>query len=52
LIERFYLKNSLETSNAYYLVGVYYYEQNVANKAAACFQKCLAIRKARLGDSH
>jgi hypothetical protein len=26
LVEKFFLKDSLETSNAYYLIGVYYHE--------------------------
>lgn len=45
LIEKYFNSDSLETSNAYYLVGVYYYEQEVAHKAVACFSKALAIRQ-------
>lgn len=52
LIERFYLKDSVETSNAYFLIGVYYFEQKLLHKAAACFQKCLAIRQLKLGRVH
>lgn len=52
LIEKFYLKDSVETSNAYFLVGVYYFEVCAYNKAAACFQKSHAIRKITLGESH
>jgi tetratricopeptide (TPR) repeat protein len=52
LIERFYLRDSVETSNAYFLVGVYYFEQKLLHKAAASFQKCLAIRELRLGKTH
>jgi TolA-binding protein len=52
LIEKFYLKDSVETSNAYFLVGVYYFEVGSYNKAAACFQKSHAIRKITLGESH
>ena len=44
LIEKFYLKESLETSNAYFMVGVYYFEQKLSQKAVACFIKTLAIR--------
>jgi hypothetical protein len=47
LIEQFYLPLSLETSNAYFLVGLYYHELGVEynHKAIACFSKSLAIRK-------
>ena len=45
LIEKYFNSDSLETSNAYYLVGVYYYEQQLSHKAVACFSKALAIRQ-------
>jgi hypothetical protein len=44
LIEKFFGSESLETSNAYYLVGVYYYEKEISHKSVACFAKALAIR--------
>jgi tetratricopeptide (TPR) repeat protein len=47
LIEEFYDKQSLESSNAYYLMGIYYYEQgsSLAHKAIACFGRSLYIRE-------
>ena len=30
LIEKFYYQDSLEASNAYFMVGVYYFEENIA----------------------
>ena len=44
LIEKFYLQDSLEASNAYFLVGVYYFEESMTHKSIACFRKALAIR--------
>ena len=43
-IEEFYRPNSIETGNAYFNVGVYYFEQEQLQKALACFLKCLYIR--------
>jgi hypothetical protein len=37
LVEQYYEADSIEASNAYYLVGVYYFEQSLINKAFACF---------------
>lgn len=45
LIEKYFNSDSLETSNAYFLVGVYYYEKEISHKAVACFAKALAIRQ-------
>ena len=47
LIEEFYSKDSLEASNAYYLMGIYYHEQgpSLTHKAIACFGKSLHIRE-------
>ena len=44
LIERFYHQDSLEASNAYFLVGVYYFEESMTHKSIACFRKALALR--------
>lgn len=52
LIEKFYFKDSLETSNAYFLVGCYYFERGTLNKSAACFMKSLAVRQYKLGETH
>jgi len=43
---------SLEASNAYFLVGVYYWEQELDNKSLACFLKALALREYNLGLEH
>ena len=51
-VEKFYNKDSLETSNAYFLVGLYYFEREALNKAAACFMRSHAIRKVKLGPTH
>ena len=42
-IENYYGRESLEVANAYYLVGVFYFEQKLLNKAAACFTKSLNV---------
>ena len=52
LIEKFSSKDSVEASNAYFLVGVYYFEQQLLHKAVACFQKSLQIRQKKLGSGH
>ena len=52
LVERFFLKDSLETSNAYFLVGIYYFEKKLSHKAIACFKKTLAIREKKFGLEH
>ena len=52
LVEEFYGKGSLETSTAYFLIGVYYHEQNINHKAIACFRKSLAIRETKFGPLH
>ena len=57
LIEQFYSKESLEASNGYYLMGVYYSEQGVSSchKAIACFGKAMKIRQKKhnkRSDSH
>ena len=48
-IEDFYQKDSLESGNAYFMMGVYYLEQNQHQKSLACFLKALYIRKKDLG---
>ena len=52
LVEQFFSNDSLETSNAYFLVGLYYFEQNLSHKSIACFRKALAIREAKFKPMH
>ena len=52
LIEQFFHGDSLETSNAYFLVGIYYFEQNMTHKSIACFRKALAIREKKFSPMH
>jgi|688.fasta_scaffold322127_2 tetratricopeptide (TPR) repeat protein len=52
LVEKFYLLESLETSSAYFMVGVYYFQIKQNGKALACFMKSLAIRQKKLSRSH
>ena len=52
LIERFYHQDSLEASNAYFLVGIYYFEEQMTHKSVACFRKALAIRQSKFGPLH
>lgn len=51
-IENYYGRESLEVANAYYLVGVFYFEQKLLNKAAACFTKSLNVVQKKLGKDH
>ena len=50
LIEDFYDKDSMEAGNAYFMVGVYYFEQEQFQKSLACFIKALFIRRNTLGE--
>lgn len=49
LVEDFYERESVEAGNAYFMIGVYYFEQNRYQKSLACFIKALYIRKKELG---
>ena len=53
MIEKFYSPTSLEVSNAFFLMGVYYSEKgpNFIHKSIACFGKSLAIREKKFGNS-
>lgn len=51
MVEQFFHSDSLETSNAYFLVGIYYFEKSQTHKAVACFRKALAIRELKLSPS-
>lgn len=41
----YYGVNSPETSNCYYMLGIYYVENMFLEKALLCYQKCIWIRK-------
>lgn len=52
IIEQNYGLTSLETSNCYYLVGLFYLENNYLKKAMACMKKALEIRIGQVGANH
>ena len=52
MIELNYGLVSLETSNCYYLVGIFYLENSYLKKAMACMKKTLDIRMKSLGQNH
>jgi tetratricopeptide (TPR) repeat protein len=51
IVEELYEPNSVEASNAYFMVGVYYFETEQLQKSLACFLKALYIRKTDHGDA-
>lgn len=52
-IEQFYGAQSIEASNCYFLVGLYYFEEQQFHKSLACFIKSLYIRSKEFGsESH
>jgi hypothetical protein len=52
MIEQNYGLMSLETSNCYYLVGIFYLENAYLKKAMACMKKALEIRVSHVGQEH
>lgn len=48
-VEDFYERNSAEVSNAYFMVGIYYFERDLLQKALACLLKALFIRRKEHG---
>ena len=52
IIEQNYGLLSLEASNCYYLVGIFYLENAYLKKAMACMKKALEIRLSQVGSSH
>lgn len=52
MVEQNYGLQSLETSNCYYLVGVFYLENSYLKKAMACLKRALDIRIQHLGPKH
>ena len=43
---------ALETSNCYYLIGVYYLQHRYYVKALACFKRSMSIRTQKLTEKH
>jgi hypothetical protein len=43
-VEKIYGHESLEASNCYFLVGLFYFEVEMLQKSLACFTKALYIR--------
>ena len=52
LIENNFGSNTLEISNCYFLIGVFYLQHKYHSKALACFKKSLEIRLGKLGEKH
>jgi tetratricopeptide (TPR) repeat protein len=52
VIEMQFGLNSLETSNAYFLIGLFYQEQVYPARAIACFRRAMEIRIEGLGSEH
>ena len=44
------MKDSPESGNAYFQIGIYYFEHKAFTKSLVCFTKCLFMRKKDLGD--
>lgn len=49
-VEMYYGVNSAETSNCYFMLGIYYFENLFLDKALLCYQKCIWIRKSLNAD--
>lgn len=52
MIEQNYGVLSLEASNCYYLVGIFYLENSYLKKAMACMKRALEIRTSQVGQNH
>lgn len=52
LVENNFGSNTLEISNCYFLIGVFYLQHKSHLKALACFKKALEIRLGKLGERH
>ena len=52
LIEANYGLNSMEVANCYYMVGLFYLENNYLKKAMSCLNRCLTLRTRELGAFH
>lgn len=52
LIEANYGIDSMEVSNCYFMLSIFYIENNYLRKAMACISKCLKLRTNELGYDH
>ena len=52
LIEANYGLNSMEVANCYYMLALFYLENNYLKKAMSCLNRCLQLRIREFGDSH
>lgn len=52
LSEQFFGLSSLETSDCYYMVGIFYLENLYLKKSMACFRRSAKIRREILGNDH
>lgn len=52
LIEKNFGEKSAETSNCYFLIGVFYMQHKLHKKAMACFRTALEIRESKFGKFH
>eukprot|EP01022_Parablepharisma_sp_SALTPOND_P024297 TRINITY_DN534_c0_g1_i1.p1 TRINITY_DN534_c0_g1~~TRINITY_DN534_c0_g1_i1.p1 ORF type:complete len:1080 (-),score=152.48 TRINITY_DN534_c0_g1_i1:17391-20630(-) len=52
IVEKLFGIQSVEASNCYYYIGIYYYEEQQYEKALICMKKALFNRSRELGDRH
>lgn len=52
LIEVHLGSSSLDASNCYFMMGVFYYKQRQFIKSIACFKRALTLRSDNLGEDH
>jgi tetratricopeptide (TPR) repeat protein len=52
MVEQNYGLLSVEASNCYYLIGLFYLENSYLKKAMACMKKALEIRLNELPETH
>ena len=52
LVEEKYGKDSLETSNCYFLVGIFYLDNKCFKRSIACTKKALILRMDLVGFTH
>jgi len=52
IVEKLFGIQSVEASNCYYYIGIYYYEEQQYEKALICMKKALFNRTKELGSKH
>ncbi len=52
IVEKLFGIQTVETSNCYYYIGIYYYEEQQYEKALICMKKSLFNRARELGERH